>query len=68
MARYNREPGNLSIEMFIAWDLNTKDGNTRYFLNHKGSDRNTTSLYYNLENGHIAFYDTFKGRLIVFVW
>ena len=58
------QPGNLSIEMFIAWDLNTKDGNTRYFLNHKGSDRNTTSLYYNLENGHIAFYDPSRAGLL----
>ncbi len=48
------QPMNLSIETFIAWDLNTKDGSERYFLKNNSSDKNTTTLFYNLESGHIS--------------
>ncbi|WP_033109749.1 DUF1561 family protein, partial [Leptospira interrogans] len=49
-------PGNISILTSIAWDLNHSWGNERYFIRLGGSDKNTTPLYYNPENGHLAQY------------
>ena len=54
-------PANLSILTNLAWDYITKDGSERYFLYNDGSSKNTTDLYYNLESGHIAQYDGYKG-------
>lgn len=54
-------PANLSILTSLAWDYTTREGAQRYFLYNNGSGRNTTDLYYNLESGHIAQYDGYKG-------
>ena len=54
-------PANLSILTSLAWDYTTSEGRERYFLYNNGSGRNTTDLYYNLESGHIAQYDGYKG-------
>lgn len=54
-------PANLSILTSLAWDYTTREGTQRYFLYNNGSGRNTTDLYYNLESGHIAQYDGYKG-------
>ena len=54
-------PANLSIVTSLAWDYTTAEGAQRYFLYNNGSGRNTTDLYYNLESGHIAQYDDYKG-------
>ncbi|MCH1912582.1 DUF1561 domain-containing protein [Leptospira noguchii] len=56
-------PGNISIQTSIAWDLQTTQGNERYFVRWGGSDKNTTPLYYNPESGHIAQYDPVSGSL-----
>ncbi|WP_426620716.1 DUF1561 domain-containing protein [Leptospira interrogans serovar Hebdomadis] len=56
-------PGNISIQTSIAWDLQTTEGNERYFIRWGGSDKNTTPLYYNPESGHIAQYDPSSGLL-----
>ncbi|EMJ82589.1 DUF1561 domain-containing protein [Leptospira interrogans] len=56
-------PGNISILTSIAWDLNHSWGNERYFIRLGGSDKNTTPLYYNPENGHLAQYDPISGSL-----
>ncbi|WP_039947324.1 DUF1561 domain-containing protein [Leptospira alstonii] len=52
-------PGNISIKTFIAWNL----GIERYFINSKGSEKNTTSIYYNPESGHLAQYNPANGSL-----
>ncbi|AXR66917.1 DUF1561 domain-containing protein [Leptospira mayottensis] len=52
-------PGNISIKTSIAWNL----GNSRYFIHSKGSKKNTTSIYYNPESGHVAQYNPVSGRL-----
>ncbi|MBE8359488.1 DUF1561 family protein, partial [Leptospira interrogans] len=52
-------PGNISIKTSIAWHL----GNTRYFINSRGSQENTTPIYYNPESGHLAQYNPMSGRL-----
>ena len=54
-------PANLSIITSLAWDYTTSEGAQRYFLYNNGSGKNTTDLYYNLESGHIAQYDGYKG-------
>lgn len=54
-------PANLSILTSLAWDYVTSEGAQRYFLYNNGSSKNTTDLYYNLESGHIAQYDDYKG-------
>lgn len=54
-------PANLSILTSLAWDYTTREGAQRYFLYNNGSAKNTTDLYYNLESGHIAQYDGYKG-------
>ena len=54
-------PANLSILTSLAWDYTTREGTQRYFLYNNGSAKNTTDLYYNLESGHIAQYDGYKG-------
>lgn len=54
-------PANLSILTSLAWDYTTREGAQRYFLYNNSSSRNTTDLYYNLESGHIAQYDGYKG-------
>ncbi len=54
-------PANLSIITSLAWDYTTAEGTQRYFLYNNGSAKNTTDLYYNLESGHIAQYDGYKG-------
>ena len=54
-------PANLSIVTSLAWDYATSEGAQRYFLYNNGSSKNTTDLYYNLESGHIAQYDGYKG-------
>lgn len=54
-------PANLSILTSLAWDYATSEGRERYFLYNNGSGKNTTDLYYNLESGHIAQYDGYKG-------
>lgn len=54
-------PANLSIITSLAWDYTTSEGAQRYFLYNNGSAKNTTDLYYNLESGHIAQYDGYKG-------
>ncbi|EKO59511.1 PF07598 family protein [Leptospira kirschneri str. H2] len=56
-------PGNISIQTSIAWDLQTTEGNERYFVRWGGSDKNTTPLYYNPESGHLAQYDIVSGSL-----
>ncbi|MCH1912017.1 DUF1561 domain-containing protein [Leptospira noguchii] len=56
-------PGNISIQTSIAWDLQTTQGNERYFVRWDGSDKNTTPLYYNPESGHLAQYDPVSGSL-----
>ncbi|EJO70010.1 PF07598 family protein [Leptospira kirschneri serovar Grippotyphosa str. RM52] len=56
-------PGNISIQTSIAWDLQTTEGNERYFIRWGGSDKNTTPLYYNPESGHLAQYDPVSGSL-----
>ncbi|EMO87236.1 PF07598 domain protein [Leptospira noguchii str. 2001034031] len=56
-------PGNISIQTSIAWDLQTTQGNERYFVRWGGSDKNTTPLYYNPESGHLAQYDPVSGSL-----
>ncbi|AXR66962.1 DUF1561 domain-containing protein [Leptospira mayottensis] len=61
-------PGNVSIQTFIAWDSNWGDGlwnniASRYFIHSGGSDRNTTPIYYNPENGHLAEYNSANGLL-----
>lgn len=56
-------PGNISIKTSIAWDLNNRWGNERYFIRWGGSDKNTTPLYYNPESGHLAQYDRVSGSL-----
>ncbi|WP_139357215.1 DUF1561 family protein, partial [Leptospira alexanderi] len=35
----------------------------RYFIRSKGSEKNTTSIYYNPESGHLAQYNPVSGRL-----
>lgn len=57
------QPGSLSIETFIAWDLPSKFGNERYFLAGNHSSKNTTPIYYNLQSGHIAIFNTPNARL-----
>ncbi|MDL0079105.1 DUF1561 family protein [Helicobacter zhangjianzhongii] len=57
------QPGSLSIETFIAWDLPSKFGNERYFLAGNHSSKNTTPIYYNLQNGHIALFNAPNARL-----
>ncbi|EMK14271.1 PF07598 domain protein, partial [Leptospira sp. serovar Kenya str. Sh9] len=52
-------PGNISIKTSIAWHL----GNTPYFINSRGSKKNTTPIYYNPESGHLAQYNPMSGRL-----
>ncbi|ULH28072.1 DUF1561 domain-containing protein [Leptospira weilii] len=52
-------PGNISIKTSIAWNLE----NRRYFIHSKGSKKNTISLYYNPENGHLAQYNPVSGSL-----
>lgn len=54
-------PANLSILTSLAWDYTTSEDTQRYFLYNNGSAKNTTDLYYNLESGHIAQYDDYKG-------
>ncbi|EKR10425.1 PF07598 family protein [Leptospira kirschneri serovar Valbuzzi str. 200702274] len=56
-------PGNISVQTSIAWDLQTTEGNERYFIRWGGSDKNTTPLYYNPESGHLAQYDPVSGSL-----
>ncbi|ENO70444.1 PF07598 family protein [Leptospira interrogans serovar Valbuzzi str. Valbuzzi] len=56
-------PGNISIQTSIAWDLQTTEGQERYFIHWGGPDKNTTPLYYNPENGHLAQYDPISGSL-----
>ncbi|WP_017850947.1 DUF1561 domain-containing protein [Leptospira interrogans] len=56
-------PGNISLNTSIAWDLSSSWGNERYFVRWGGSDKNTTPLYYNPENGHLAQYDPVSGSL-----
>ncbi|WP_025181763.1 DUF1561 family protein, partial [Leptospira interrogans] len=56
-------PGNISIQTSIAWDLQTTEGNERYFIRWGSSNKNTTPLYYNPESGHIAQYDPSSGLL-----
>ncbi|WP_442496252.1 DUF1561 domain-containing protein [Leptospira interrogans serovar Icterohaemorrhagiae] len=56
-------PGNISIQTSIAWNLQTTEGQERYFIRWGGSDKNTTPLYYNPESGHIAQYDPISGSL-----
>ncbi|EMN54591.1 PF07598 family protein [Leptospira interrogans serovar Autumnalis str. LP101] len=56
-------PGNISIQTSIAWNLQTTEGQERYFIRWGGSDKNTTPLYYNPENGHLAQYDPISGSL-----
>lgn len=56
-------PGNLSIFMWIGWDLIDRYGQQRYFLRSNYSDKNTMILYYNLMSGHIAEYYEPTGRL-----
>ncbi|EMO54638.1 DUF1561 domain-containing protein [Leptospira noguchii] len=56
-------PGNISVKTSIAWDLQTTQGNQRYFVRWGGSDKNTTPLYYNPESGHIAQYNPVSGLL-----
>ena len=57
------QPGSLSIETFIAWDLPSKFGNERYFLAGNHSSKNTTPIYYNLQSGHIALFNAPNARL-----
>ncbi|MDI7225195.1 DUF1561 domain-containing protein [Leptospira santarosai] len=52
-------PGNISILTSIAWNL----GNDRYFVRLGGSGKNTTPIYYNPENGHLALYNLTSGLL-----
>ncbi|MBE8436015.1 DUF1561 family protein, partial [Leptospira borgpetersenii] len=52
-------PGNISIKTSIAWHL----GSARYFINSRGSKKNTTPIYYNPESGHLAQYNPMSGRL-----
>ncbi|EMF74407.1 DUF1561 domain-containing protein [Leptospira interrogans] len=56
-------PGNISIQTSIAWDLQTTEGQERYFIRWGSSNKNTTPLYYNPENGHLAQYDPISGSL-----
>ncbi|QOI51772.1 DUF1561 domain-containing protein [Leptospira interrogans] len=56
-------PGNISIQTSIAWDLQTTEGQERYFIRWRGSNKNTTPLYYNPESGHLAQYDPVSGSL-----
>ncbi|EKR64615.1 MULTISPECIES: DUF1561 domain-containing protein [Leptospira] len=61
-------PGNVSIQTSIAWDSNWGDGvwnnmAGRYFIRSGGSDRNTTPIYYNPENGHLAQFNPANGLL-----
>ncbi|WP_017856421.1 DUF1561 family protein, partial [Leptospira interrogans] len=56
-------PGNISIQTSIAWDLQTTEGQERYFIRRRGSNKNTTPLYYNPESGHLAQYDPVSGSL-----
>ncbi|MFQ3911730.1 DUF1561 domain-containing protein, partial [Leptospira interrogans] len=56
-------PGNISIQTSIAWNLQTTEGQERYFIRWGGSDKNTTPLYYNPESGHLAQYDPISGSL-----
>ncbi|QOI37710.1 DUF1561 domain-containing protein [Leptospira interrogans] len=56
-------PGNISIQTSIAWNLQTTEGQERYFIRWGGSDKNTTPLYYNPENGHLAQYNPISGSL-----
>ncbi|MDE7255796.1 MAG: DUF1561 domain-containing protein, partial [Helicobacter sp.] len=56
-------PPTLSIVMYLGWDLNTRDGNQRYFLQNNLSDKSTMPLYYNLESGHIAQYNPLVPEL-----
>jgi len=50
-------PVNLSIVTSLAWDFTSKQGKQRYFIDDHSSSKNTTDLYYNFENGHLAIYD-----------
>lgn len=56
-------PMNLSMETSIAWELTTKYGIEKYFLQNNKSTKNTTPLIYNVENGHFAQYDYLSGSL-----
>ncbi|EJO79856.1 PF07598 family protein [Leptospira interrogans serovar Pomona str. Kennewicki LC82-25] len=56
-------PGNISIQTSIAWDLQTTEGQERYFIRRGSSNKNTTPLYYNPESGHLAQYDPISGSL-----
>ncbi len=56
-------PGNISLVSSISWTLTHKDGQERYFLTNNQSLKNTTPLYYNVANGHIATYDSLSGTL-----
>ncbi|EMO39396.1 DUF1561 domain-containing protein [Leptospira noguchii] len=56
-------PGNISIQTSISWNLQTTEGNERYFIHWGGSDKNTTPIYYNPESGHLAQYDPVSGLL-----
>ncbi|PAF52405.1 hypothetical protein BKH44_02445 [Helicobacter sp. 13S00477-4] len=52
-------PGNLTIQTSLGWDLDSD----RYFIKNNSSSKNTTDLYYNVENGHIAQYNIISGNL-----
>ncbi|MCH1914581.1 DUF1561 domain-containing protein [Leptospira noguchii] len=59
-------PGNVSIKTSIAWYSGWGDGildmpPSRYFIYVEGSDKNTTPIYYNPENGHLAQYMPVSG-------
>ncbi|AWI34153.1 DUF1561 family protein [Helicobacter apodemus] len=56
-------PGNISIVTSLSWELPTKDGSERYFLYNDASQKNTTPLYYNLDKGYIAQYNSLGGTL-----
>lgn len=56
-------PGNISIITSLSWELPTKEGNERYFLYNDASQKNTTPLYYNLDKGYIAQYNSLTGIL-----
>ena len=57
------KPGNISIVTSISWELQTKEGGERYFLYNDASQKNTTPLYYNLDKGYIADYNSSAGAL-----
>ncbi|WP_081100557.1 DUF1561 family protein [Leptospira noguchii] len=50
-------PGNISILTSISWETRNSSGiKELYFVRWGASEKNTTPLYYNPENGHITQY------------